>query len=93
VRVRGIGRNPRPRLRTVPRREHGDPLPRGSRPAFCFARRAMTDFTVYRRDDLRDGDVVDGPAIVEEATTTIVAHSDQAVRVDRYGHLLVRRVP
>jgi N-methylhydantoinase A len=95
VRVRGIGRNPRPRLHTVPGRDHGGPEPRAVRPAFCFARRAMTDFAVYRRDDLRDGDVVDGPAIVEEATTTIVAHSDQAVRVDGYGHLFIteRRIP
>jgi N-methylhydantoinase A len=95
VRVRGIGRNPRPRLHTVPRRDHGGPEPRAVRRAFCFARRAMTDFAVYRRDDLRDGDVVDGPAIVEEATTTIVVHSDQAVRVDGYGHLFIteRRIP
>ena len=95
LRVRGIGRNPRPRLRTVPGRDHGGPEPRASRPAFCFARRALADFAVYRRDDLRDGDVVDGPAIVEEATTTIVAHSDQAMRVDGYGHLSIteRRLP
>jgi N-methylhydantoinase A len=91
LRVRGIGRTPRPRLRTVPRRAHGGPEPRAVRPAFCFARRAMADFAVHRRDDLRDGDVLDGPAIVEEATTTIVVHSDQAARVDGYGHLLIGR--
>jgi N-methylhydantoinase A len=91
LRVRGIGRNPRPRLHTVPRRDHGGPTPREVRSAFCFARREMTDFAVYRRDELRDGDVIDGAAIVEEATTTIVMHSDQAARVDAYGHLFVGR--
>jgi hypothetical protein len=30
---------------------------------------------------------------VEEATTTIVLHTDQAVRVDSYGHLFVGRGP
>jgi N-methylhydantoinase A len=91
LRVRGIGRNSRPRLRTVPVRDHGGPTPRAVRTAFCFARREMTDFAVYRRDELRDTDVIDGPAIVEEATTTLVFHSDQSARVDEYGHLFVGR--
>jgi N-methylhydantoinase A len=89
LRVRGIGRNPRPRLRTVPARDDGELVPRQVRAAFCFARREMTDFAVYRRDDLRDADVIDGPAIVEEATTTLVLHSDQSARVDQYGHLFL----
>jgi N-methylhydantoinase A len=91
LRVRGIGRTPRPRLRTVPARDHGRVEPCGIRRAFCFARRGLTDFGVHLRDDLRDGDVVAGPAIVEEATTTIVLHSDQAARVDGYGHLVIGR--
>lgn len=92
LRVRGIGRNPRPRLRTVPARDIGGPTRREVRTAFCFARREMVDFAVYRRDDLRDTDVIDGPAIIEEATTTLVFHSDQSARVDRYGHLFLGRM-
>jgi N-methylhydantoinase A/oxoprolinase/acetone carboxylase beta subunit len=92
VRVRGIGRTPRPELRTIPRRAAGAPRPRTSRKAFCFANRAMIDFAVYDRDELRDGDVVLGPAIVEEATTTLAFFSDQRASVDKFGHLFITRM-
>ena len=66
VRVRGIGRTPRPELRTIAKGA-GKPAPRTKRKAFCFAKRAMTDFAVYDRDVLLEGHVVPGPAIIEEA--------------------------
>jgi N-methylhydantoinase A len=90
VRVRGIGRNPRPHLQTIEERAGHDLLaPRARRPAFCFARRECTEFLVYDRAALRAGDVLSGPAIVEEPTTTLVFHSDQQATVDRYGHLFI----
>jgi N-methylhydantoinase A len=89
LRVRGIGRNPRPQIREVPPRDGEGPTPRATRRAFCFFRRGITDFDVYRRADLCAGDVIPGPAIVEEATTTLVFHSDQTARLDRYGHLFI----
>ena len=92
VRVRGIGRTPRPELRTIPRRASGAPTRRTSRKAFCFAHRSMVDFAVYDRDELRDGDVVLGPAIVEEATTTLAFFSDQRASVDKFGHLFITRM-
>jgi N-methylhydantoinase A len=91
VRVRGIGRTPRPALRTIPRRSGDGPAPRTSRKAFCFARRWPVDFAVYDRDRLCDGDIVQGPAIVEENTTTLVFFSDQRAGVDRYGHIFITR--
>jgi N-methylhydantoinase A len=91
VRVRGIGRTPRPELRTISQRISGGPAQRASRKAFCFARRAMVDFGVYDRDKLYDGDVVAGPAIVEEATTTLAFFSDQSASVDKYGHLFITK--
>ena len=72
-----------------PTRVAGAPTPRANRKAFCFAHRAMVDFAVYDRDDLREGDVVPGPAIVEEPTTTLVFFSDQSASVDKYGHLFI----
>ena len=92
LRVRGIGRNRRPELRTIGTRDGGAaPQPRTMRPAYCFARREIVDFAVYTRDSLRAGDVVPGPAIVEEATTTLAYHSDQEAHVDGYGHLFIVR--
>ena len=91
VRVRGIGRTPRPKLRTIPRRNGAGPLPRASRKAFCFAQRSPVKFAVYDRSTLCAGDVVQGPAIVEENTTTLVFFSDQTASVDIYGHLFITR--
>jgi len=91
ARARGIGRTPRPRLRTIPRRSGGPPSARATRKAFCFALRSLADFAVYDRDGLCDGDVVRGPAIVEEKTTTLVFFSDQRASVDKYGHLFITR--
>lgn len=92
VRVRGIGRTPRPHLKTIPRRDSGAPAARTRRKAFCFAKRELVEFSVYDRDGLRDGDVVQGPAIVEENTTTLVFFSDQRAVVDKYGHLFITRM-
>jgi N-methylhydantoinase A len=64
---------------------------RGEREAFCFALRDRTRFLVYDRALLGAGHAFDGPAIIEEGTTTTVIHSDQALVVDEHGHLIVRR--
>lgn len=89
LRVRGIGRNPRPELKMVPVRESGQAEPVGTRPAYCFAAREIVDFAVHRRDDLCAGDVIDGPAAIEEETTTAIMHSDQVASVDKYGHIII----
>lgn len=91
VRVRGIGKTPRPQLRTIPRRTGAGPVARASRKAFCFAQRSLVEFAVYDREALCDGDGVQGPAIVEEDTTTLVFFSDQSASVDKYGHLFITR--
>jgi N-methylhydantoinase A len=45
--------------------------------------------TVWRRAELRAGDRLDGPAVIEEeGSTTLVEDGDRAT-VDRYGHLVI----
>lgn len=89
LRVQGIGRNNKPAMRPIAA-STGAPEPRGLRPAFCLAERRLADFRVYARGDLRAGDQVPGPAIIEERTTTIVLHSDQSAHVDRFGIISIR---
>jgi N-methylhydantoinase A len=90
VRVRGIGRPRRPELARL---EPGDGDPARAliqhREAFCFDRRRLVDFAIYERARLAPGDRVPGPAIVDEGTSTTIVHSDQSLRVDEYGHLLI----
>jgi N-methylhydantoinase A len=44
---------------------------------------------VYQRDLLAAGERFDGPAIVEEPSSSTVIYPDQTCRVDRYGNLIV----
>jgi N-methylhydantoinase A len=44
---------------------------------------------VYWRPKLGPGDVVRGPAVIEEYGATVPVHPGFVVRVDRFGNLLV----
>jgi len=44
---------------------------------------------VYWRDGLEAGDVVEGPAVIEEYGATVPVHPGFVARVDRFGNLLV----
>ena len=91
IRVRGIGREAKPELPEIAKRDGAGLVPTGTRQAYCFAQNGSAEFAVYDRNDLRGGDVVAGPAIVEEATTTIVFFSDQSASVDEFGQLVISR--
>ncbi len=89
IRVRGIGRETKPELPEIATRDGAGPTAKGSRDAYCFATGGRAAFSVYRRDDLCAGDVVAGPAIVEEATTTIIFFSDQSAVIDKFGQIVI----
>jgi len=61
----------------------------GTRLAYDFAVGALVDFSLFDRSKLGVDEVVAGPAIVREGTSTLVIHSDQCVRVDSQGNLVV----
>ena len=90
LRVRGIGVSERPEVARLPA-GHGDASRAllGRREAYCFDVRARVPFAVYDRRLLAPADRIDGPAIVDEGTSTTVVHSEQSLTVDEYGHLIV----
>ncbi|WP_129116251.1 hydantoinase/oxoprolinase family protein [Halegenticoccus tardaugens] len=88
LRVRAVGENDKPELARQGESDGGDPHME-IRDAYCFAKGQETEFNVYRRSGLTEGDVVDGPCIVEEPTTTITMQSDQTATVDEFGHLVI----
>ena len=65
--------------------------------AVCGSRRVYVgdgkfeDFTLYRREKLRNGNVVHGPAIVEQMDSTTVIFSDMQATVDKYRNLILER--
>jgi N-methylhydantoinase A len=89
LRVTGVGPIERPQLADLPAREGGVERARtGVRPV-CFDDWAETP--VYWRPDLAPGDLVEGPAVVEEFGSTVPLHPGYTAVVDRFGNLLVTR--
>lgn len=88
LRVRAIGESDNPELEQ--KEPRGAPLePETTREAYCFAADSYEQFDVYRREQLAPNDEISGPAIITEATTTTVFHSDQQATIDDYGHILI----
>jgi len=54
-----------------------------------FHRLAWTDSPVFRADRLTSGSVIEGPAIVEDAATTIVVQPGSELRVSPSGDYLL----
>lgn len=66
----------------------GSPVP-DHREAYCFAAGEFVDFRFFRRHRLPAGERVEGPAVIQEPTSTTVLQSDQEVGVDPHGNLVV----
>jgi N-methylhydantoinase A len=90
LRVTGIGPIRRPVLRELAAAAGGPGRAvTGSRPV-CFQRAAgYQQATVYWRPRLAAGDVVAGPAVIEEYGATVPVHPGFAARADQSGNLLV----
>jgi N-methylhydantoinase A len=60
-----------------------------SRPAYFEELGGYVETPVYRRGDVRPGEEITGPAIVEQADTTLVIYPEQRAALDAAGNLLV----
>jgi N-methylhydantoinase A len=91
LRVTGIGPIARPALPEVAAGD-GDPsrARTGSRQV-CFGRgEAAVDAAIYARPALAAGDVVAGPAVIEEYGATVPLHPGFTAEVDRLANLRLR---
>ena len=93
IRIRAIGRQPKPALAQT---EAGEEAPDGAarvgtRSAWDAVGARFTDFDVWRGAELRSGNLVSGPAIVELAETTVVLHGGDRLTVDQYGNFACER--
>lgn len=65
--------------------------------AVCGTRRVYVgngrfeEFRLYRRELLRNGNIIQGPAIVEQMDSTTIIFSHMKATVDRYRNLLLER--
>ncbi len=79
--VTGIGMIPMPVLPTHPKVTAARPEPRDLRPVH-FDAAATTATPVFHRSRLQPGHVIEGPAIIEEETSTTVLYPGQRLEVD-----------
>jgi N-methylhydantoinase A len=90
LRVTGIGPIQRPGLAELAAGNGNPTRAVTSRRRVVFERAAgPLDATIYWRPRLSAGDVITGPAVIEEYGATIPVHPGFAARVDRFGNLLV----
>lgn len=92
LRVSGIGAIRRPTLvKQEVAADPGVPVER-SRRGVCFdAEQGYLDTPVYWRPDLQPGQVVTGPAVVEEFGATVPLHPGFTARIDEYFNIIVTR--
>ena len=91
LRVSGIGPIRRPDIVQQAARDGGiERAGTGTRRVFFDD---WTQTPTYDRSGLAPGDVVSGPAIIEEFGSTVPVHPGFAVTVDHYGNLLLTKEP
>jgi N-methylhydantoinase A len=86
LRLRAVARN-RSAVGRAEERASGAPQPRRRRAVFLAA--DSVTLPVYARDDLRFGHRVEGPGLIEEASSSLIFPAGRRVAVDREGNLVV----
>jgi N-methylhydantoinase A len=90
VRVSGIGPIRRPELIELPETRAAGRKARYR--SVCFDEGTWWNTPVYRRTDLSRGDLIDGPAIIEEYGSTLPLHPGFSAETDAYGNLVIRQI-
>lgn len=88
IRCRAIGRLSKPDM-TVWRGGERELQRARTRNIFHTGRKAFTRSSIYERDDLAAGIHLDGPAVIEEWSTSILAPSGWRAAVDESGNILM----
>jgi len=90
LKVIGLGNVTKPNLEKIPEGGSAPPTQAklGERDVYV-GKGEYRSFAIYRRDPLEAGNVVRGPAVIEEVTATTVVEPGQSCRVDPYGNLII----
>jgi N-methylhydantoinase A len=80
---------PRPELQSELRSESRGVVPREHRRAYFEEWRQYVDTPVFAKDELPIDQEMRGPAIIEQADTTIVLYPGQRGHMDSFGNLLI----
>lgn len=87
-RVKAIGKLPRPDFPAA-KTSAGKAVSKSSRKAYFRELGGMVDTPVYKGVDLKPGNVITAPAIIEEPTTTILVMPGSKASITKYGNYLI----
>ncbi|MGE3391463.1 MAG: hydantoinase/oxoprolinase family protein [Gammaproteobacteria bacterium] len=90
-RLRAVVRTEKVTYPELPGRDDATPLKPIGTSVLRFVADAEQLAQIYRREDLRAGDEIRGPAIVREALSTTYITQKQVARVGRFGELHITR--
>jgi N-methylhydantoinase A len=90
LRVSAIGRLGKPEFPKIPLGDATPPLAaRRATRSVIFEGTGTLEAAVFDRTKLLQGNVIPGPAIIEEVASTTVVESGDTVTVNAYGHLIM----
>jgi N-methylhydantoinase A len=88
LRVTVLGVMEKPAMTAAPGRGSAEGPPRhDARNVYFGAADGFVRTAVYAREDLRAGDRIEGPALIQEYASTTVVHPGDVLNVDVFGHL------
>ena len=87
---RVIAHGPSPDL-VLPKAKAGGPgaALKGSRGAYLPEVKQLVDVPVFDRYALSVGDLLEGPAIIEERESTVVVNGSSRIQVDEFNNLII----
>ena len=88
-RVSAVSPTLRPQLRELPASSNGGNALKERRSVYFDQGANFVDCPIYHRDRLVAGESIDGPAVVEEWTSTTVVPPHWRSIVDRFGNLVL----
>lgn len=88
VRLGAVGRQARPHVPELARRDGQTVAPRTTRRVIQVDG-SLQDYRVYHRDDFIHGDRIEGPAVVSEYTGTTVLHAGDSASIGAYGQIVI----
>jgi N-methylhydantoinase A len=93
LRLRATGVLPRPHVPRLAKRRGAVTAERRSRAVYTTNGDERVDYAVYDREALRAADSFEGPAIIEERSSTTIIHTGDAIQVGEYGELIIDLPP
>ena len=92
MRVTARGKIARPNLKKVARGKGSDGAIKETRDVYFSESGGLVPTPIFDRYRLGEGDLIAGPAIVEEVDSTTVIHPGTSAKIDMVGNLLIRSV-